>query len=267
MGLSGIDELIWPIVLAHRGASIDRPENTLPAFEAAIAAGADGVELDVRLTADGVAVVLHDVDVSVTTDGHGFVHELPFAQVRGLNAGREGEPRTGVPSLEDALRALSGRACLDVEIKNLAGEPDYEPTRERCADEVVRLLDELSFDGAVVVSSFNPAAIDRVRFVRPAMATGLLTIAAVDPRAALRHAVERGYRFVLPAAGALLDAGPGFVAECHGAGVRVGTWTVDDPATIARLFEWGVDAVVTNDPAPAATLRNAARERSDGPQP
>jgi len=266
MGLGGIDELIWPIVLAHRGASLVQPENTLPAFEAAIAAGADGVELDVRLTSDGVAVVLHDVDVSVTTDGHGLVNELPFAQVRALNVGREGEPPTAVPSLGETLRALSGRACLDVEIKNLPGEPDYEPTRERCADEVVRLLDELAFDGPVVVSSFNPSAIDRVRNLRPDLATGLLTIEPVDPRAALRPVLERGHRVVLPAVAALLDAGGGFVRESHDEGVRVGTWTVDDPQTIARLFEWGVDAVVTNDPGAATSLRDAARGRSGGLQ-
>src|SRR5438105_298377 len=76
MPLANLDRQMWPIVVAHRGASATFPENTLPSFEGAVEAGADVVELDVRMTADGVAVVMHDGDVATTTDGTGHVHEL-----------------------------------------------------------------------------------------------------------------------------------------------------------------------------------------------
>ena len=73
-------------MVAHRGASSTYPENTLEAFEGAIAAGADAVELDVRLTADGIPVVMHDLDVAATTDGHGFVHTMTLADLKRLDA-------------------------------------------------------------------------------------------------------------------------------------------------------------------------------------
>src|SRR5512134_600781 len=92
----------FPTIVAHRGASATHPENTLPAFEAAVALGAGVVELDARLTSDGVAVVLHDPDASRTTDGEGSVHEMTAEQVAELGAGTADVP-AGVPTLRDAL--------------------------------------------------------------------------------------------------------------------------------------------------------------------
>ena len=97
-----------PIVVAHRGASVEQPENTIEAFEAAIEAGADAVEFDVRLTADGVPVVMHDPDVSRTTGGAGLVSEITVAEIRKL----------GIPTLEEALACLAGRVAADIELKN-----------------------------------------------------------------------------------------------------------------------------------------------------
>jgi len=106
----------WPFsqetgsaVVAHRGDSAHLPENTIEAFEAAIAAGAEVVEFDVRLTGDGVAVVMHDADVARTTDGSGIVRSLTLADVRALRIALPGGGAAGVPTLEEALRALAGR--------------------------------------------------------------------------------------------------------------------------------------------------------------
>src|SRR5207245_9249018 len=88
-----------PLVVAHRGASVELPENTLPAFEGAILAGADVVETDVRLTADGVPIVLHDADVSRCTDGAGFVHELTLQEVKRLDASGGRGTRAEIPTL------------------------------------------------------------------------------------------------------------------------------------------------------------------------
>jgi glycerophosphoryl diester phosphodiesterase len=253
---------IWPIVVAHRGASAAAPENTLRAFDEAVAAGADVVELDVRMTIDGVAVVLHDLDVSTRTNGSGLVHQLTLAEVKRLDAsGGAGSPQE-VPTLEEALRRLSGRVGVDIEIKNLPSEPSFDSPREEAAAETVRLLEATVFRGPVLVSSFNWLTIERVRVLDPSVATGLICTSLLRPDEALAYAERAGHAFVLPPAASVSEAGRPFVERAHAAGVRVGTWTVDEPGETERLFEMGVDAVATNDPASAVPVRDRARERS-----
>lgn len=263
MGIPEFDRRIWPLVVAHRGSSAEHPENTLPAFEAAVREGADVVELDVRLTADGVPVVLHDLDVSVATDGQGLVHELTLAEVKRLDASKGQGPRVEVPTLREALELLSGRVAVDIEIKNLPGEPSFDSPREAAAARVVEALEDVGFRGPVVVTSFNHVTIRRIRQLAPHLPTGLLTVPVVDPRSALRLAVDGGHAFVLPEARAVLEAGEAFVREAHGQGVRVGTWTVDDPAVLERLFGMGVDAVATNRPSVAVAVRDRLRARRE----
>jgi glycerophosphoryl diester phosphodiesterase len=254
-----VDRQNWPVVVAHRGASVSHPENTLPAFEGAIAAGADIVELDVRLTADNVAVIMHDLDVSATTDGTGFVHQMTLEEIKRLDASRGPGPRVEVPTLREALQTLSGRIGLNVELKNLPGEPSFDSPREAAAEQVVELLGESAFDGPVLVSSFNWLSIERVRSLDPDVPTGFLTMAAIDPYAALVYARTNGHTYVLPQAPALFAAGEEFVQEAHLEGVLVGTWTVDDPDGLERLYAMGVDAVATNDPEMAVPIRDRYR--------
>lgn len=248
------NDRLFPVVVAHRGASSTHPENTLESFDAALHAGALVVELDVRLTIDGVPVVMHDPDVSRTTDGSGFVHELTFAQVKALDAAHGRGTRAAVPSLAEVLELVSSRGGVDLEIKNIPAEAGYDPAGERVVEATVRLLEETGFEGPVLVSSFNPSSVGRAHELTSQVATGLLTTDAVDARDALRFAAEAGHAFVLPKLNAVLAAGAGFASEAHGAGVRVGTWTVDDPDTVRVLLDRGVDAVATNDPAMAAAV-------------
>lgn len=250
------------MVVAHRGASSDHPENTLEAFEGAIRVGADVVELDVRMTADHVPVVLHDADVSATTDGSGFVHQLTLEQVKRLDASKGAGGPIRIPTLREALEGLSGRIGVDIEVKNIPGEASFDSPREEAAEAVVRMLAEVGFDGLVLVTSFNWLSIERVRDLDPAIATGFLTTAMIDPRAALLYARSTGHGFVLPQAPALFDAGASFVSEAHDFGVRVGTWTVDDEEAISALYSMGVDAIATNDPARGVAVRDEFRSRS-----
>ncbi len=243
-------------VVAHRGASADYPENTLESFEGAIGAGADLVELDVRLSADGIAVIMHDADVSVTTDGSGFVHQLSVAQLKRLDASHERGHRVEVPTFREALDTLRGRTGVNVEIKNMPGEPAFDSPREAVAEEVLRELDQCEFPGPVLVSSFNWLSIERVREARPDLPTGFLASAVIDPAAALAYVRSAGHTHVLPQALALLEAGSGFVEEAHHSGIGVGTWTVDDPADMERLFAMGVDALATNRPDLAVAVRS-----------
>jgi glycerophosphoryl diester phosphodiesterase len=245
-----------PLVVAHRGASVEQPENTIEAFEAAIDAGADAVEFDVRMTADGVAVVMHDPDVSRTTDGTGLVPELTLSDVRRLRIPHPDGGAAGVPTLQEALGCLAGRAAADIEIKNLSGEPGFTSDREQAVEATLEAFDEVAFPGRVIVSSFNPRSIARSRQLRPDVPTGLLTSFEVDAAEALTRAVREGHPWVLPFVAKVLEAGEGICAEARDAGALLGVWIADDPSMARTLFEWGVDAVATNDPRAIVAVRD-----------
>jgi glycerophosphoryl diester phosphodiesterase len=226
------------MVYAHRGASADAVENTLAAFELARVQGADGVELDVRRSADGDLVVHHDAAVP---DGR-VILETPTAELP-----------EHVPSLAEALDACAG-LVVNVEIKNSPFDPDHDPERT-VADDVVALLADRQGRDDVLVSSFDLATVDRVRALG-AVPTAFLTF--VDPvgEAAVALAAERGHRAIHPHEGTV-DAA--FVRLAHEAGLQVNVWTVDDPERLRALAAAGVDGIVTNVPAKAREALRAAR--------
>jgi glycerophosphoryl diester phosphodiesterase len=237
-----------PLVVAHRGASVEQPENTIEAFEAAIDAGADAVEFDVRVTSDGVPVVMHDPDVSRTTAGHGLVHELTLDEVRAL----------GVPTLEQALECLTGRAAADIELKNDRYEPGFEPTGTPALEATLDTLDRADFQMPVLVSSFDAETLRQSRKLRPDVPTGLLTSADTDAASALEAARNDEHPWVLPFVAQVLDAGASFVEQVHAAGLHVGIWIADDPDMARTLYAMGVDAVATNDPRAIVSVRDHA---------
>lgn len=259
---SGLTEAPWlrdiPVVVAHRGASATHPENTLAAFEEALRVGVAFVEFDVRLTRDGAAVVHHDPDVSRTTDGTGAICDLTAAEVARLDAGAPGAPQR-VPLLAEVLDLISGRAGVAVEIKNLPHEPGFTPDTEPIAEAVAHELRRTAFDGPVLVISFNPASIAAARALAPQVATGLLVPGRDDPTPAIALARTAGHDMILPGTWAFLPVGERFVSQAHGAGLRVGTWVVDDAPTVTRLVGWGLDAIASNDPAMAQAAVDAAR--------
>jgi glycerophosphoryl diester phosphodiesterase len=252
-----------PLIVAHRGDPTRHPENSLAGLRSAFDAGADAVEFDVRLTADGFPIVIHDADVGRTTEGSGAVHEMTLDELRRLRLRDATDER--LPTLREALEvAAERRGGVDVEIKNVPGDPAYEPDGERALEATLRELAREDV-GFVLISSFNPSTLRRSRQLAPDIPTGLLIVDAVDPRAALEAARIDGHTYLLPSVPALDAAGRGLVAEAHEARVRVGTWNADEPATVRRLLEWNVDAVATNDPWMAAATRDAwRRERRGG---
>ena len=235
------------LIIGHRGSAGTHPENTLGSFAAALDSGAEAVEADVRMTSDGVPVIIHDPQAG---EGSGLVHEMTLEQLRADKA--------EIPTLHDLLELVDlreGRVVL--EIKNLPGDPGYDPAHEGAVDALAEELAE--FPGMeVLVVSFNPRSIERCREKVKGAATGFLTTAAMDPRVALRYARDAGHEWVLPNVSAVLSAGEDLVSEIHDAGVCLGTWTVDDPAEVARLLAWGVDGLVTNLPADAVAIRNGS---------
>ncbi len=220
-----------PLIYAHRGASAEAPENTLEAFALAREQGADGVELDVRRTADGAMAVHHDAALA---DGR-LIAATPRADLP-----------PSVPTLAQALDECSG-LVVNIEIKNSPYDTDHDPER-RLADSVVALLEDRDGRDRVLVSSFDLRTIDRVRALDPALETGFLTFVAPDGAAGIDLAVERGHGAVHPHES---DVVATYVARAHAAGLVVNTWTVDDPGRLAGLAGLGVDGVVTNVPAVA----------------
>jgi glycerophosphoryl diester phosphodiesterase len=224
-------------VIGHRGAAALAPENTIASIEAAWEAGADGVEIDVRLSSDGALVLMHDVDVSRTTAGTGRVDALPVATLREL----------GVPTLEEVLERLPGDRSIVIEVKGHPWEAGHDPD-EPAARAVGALLAPRAHERRVVVSSFNPRALRAVREAAPTVRTAILTPAAIDLASNLAAAVDGGYdECHVPAS--ILDAA--FVLAAHDAGRRVVAWTVDDGERLTMFREWGVDGAICDDPAAA----------------
>jgi glycerophosphoryl diester phosphodiesterase len=245
-----------PVLVAHRGDPHRHPENSIAGFLSALGSGADGVEFDVRLTADDVPVVIHDATVDRTTDGSGLVGSMTLSAVRRLRL-RGGGPADAVPTLREALDAIAAvGGAVDIEVKNIPGEPDFDAGEERL---LFATLAEVTARAPadVLVTSFNPGTVRRCRQADASVATGLLTIDAVDPLDGLTAAVTEGHAFLLPSVRALSGREEAMAAAAHAAGVRIGAWTADDPATVSTLIKAGVDAIATNDP----TMAEATRRR------
>lgn len=230
-----------PVVIAHRGASASRPENTLPAFTAALAAGALWIETDVQPTADDVLVLLHDDDVDRTTDGTGPIRSLPWREVAALDAGSWFGPEftgTTVPLLAALLAHITGDRRLLLEIKG-----------DHTSGQLSLLLDVLDTSGAigrVLMQSFEVPVLERLRALRPEEPVGLLVEGIDDdPVARCRELGAVAYN---PDVAELLRR-PEAVAELHAAGVALMPWTVDEPADWLALTTLGVDGIITDLPA------------------
>lgn len=226
------------LVDAHRGASRTHPENTLAAFRAALDAGADSVELDLHLSADGTPVVIHDETVDRTTDGRGEVSALTLAELRALDAGRwKGARFAGerIPTLGDALAALHGAEVVNLELKSV------DP---RLVDRVARVIAAHRPTGRVMVSSFHLPLLVAMKGLLPEVAIHLF----LDRP--LPDGFFAGVGRVVDSLGThweLVD--PDLVEEAARHGRAVWAWTVDDPVRAVHLARVGVTAITTNDPA------------------
>ena len=222
-----------PLVFAHRGGSALAPENTMAAFANGLALGADGVELDVHLSSDGVPVVIHDATVDRTTTGRGTVAHLRAAELA----------RLGVPALDEVLRQFRDtRVIVELKVnhKSLA----------RAVVDVVRTADAVE---RVCLGSFGQKVLNAARGLLPALAT---SAAREEVRWALYQSWIRrapgnakyaGFQ-VPEMAGATRVVSPRFVELAHRAGLGVQVWTVDTEEDARRLIGWGVDALITDRP-------------------
>jgi glycerophosphoryl diester phosphodiesterase len=227
-----------PLLFAHRGAAAERAENTLPSFQRALELGADALETDAHLTADGHVVLSHDPDGRRRAGVAAEIRRSTLAEVEGWDVGDGAR----IPTLEAVLRAFP-EVPINVDLKQRV--PDM-------TGPAVALVRRLGATERVLLTSFSTRTVRRLRALGYQGPLGLsrgevLAILAL-PRWAGRRLVRPGDAAQLP----LSLARPRVVERCHALGLRVDYWTVNDAATARRLLALGADGVMTDDPAAVA---------------
>lgn len=236
-------ELPNPIIFAHRGASAHAPENTLAAFELAVRQGADAIELDAKLTADGQVVVIHDRTVDRTTEGTGKVARLPLAALRELDAGSHFDVafrRERIPTLAEVFEAVGRETYINIELTN------YAQLIDRLPEKAAGLVKRHGMGGRVLFSSFNPLALLKIGRLVPEAPLGLL---ALPGKAGALFRSQAGrlipHQALHPEKG---NVTPALVEWVHQSQRRVHVYTVNEPESMRRLISWKVDGIITDDP-------------------
>ena len=247
-----LESLSQPVIFAHRGASARAPENTLAAFELALEQGADAIELDTKLSADGQAVVIHDATVERTTGARGKVKDLSLAHLRSLDAGSFFEERfhgEKIPMLEEVFEAFGRRTLINVELTN------YNSPRDQLVETVCMLVKKFNLQNRVLFSSFFASNLANARRFLPEAPCGLLAMPG------LLGAWGRSFGFTFGSYQALhpylADTTHQQVQRAHRLKRRVHVWTVNAADDMRRLFNWGVDGIFTDDPRLAVEIRGS----------
>ena len=249
-----LESLPQPIIFAHRGASAHAPENTIAAFELALAQRADGIELDVKLTSDGQVIVHHDPTVNRTTNGQGRLKDMSLAELKKLDAGASfsnqfrGEK---IPSLDEVFEAVGRRTFINIELTN------YNTPGDELVETVCMLVKKHQLQKHVMFSSFFAGNLSKARSYLPDVPRGLLALTGI------LGAWARSFGFVFGKYQALhpylKDMTQQEVLRVHRLKRRVHVWTVNAEEDMRRLFGWGVDAIFTDDPQRAFKVRAESR--------
>jgi len=232
-----------PLLLGHRGAAGEAPENTWPAFEAARNAGMHGFEVDVLMTRDRQAVVVHDLTLKRIAGGRGAIQSMAWSDLSRLDVGSHFHPRFAgerIPLLADVLETYGQSMILDLEIKGL------NPLGEGLEEMVVQMVRERGLLNRVIVSSFNPIIIRRVRALQPDLRTGFNYIE--DGIANLRRVWFKPFLHPFSQHPQPRQVDEHYLQKQHKKGVWVIPWGVDDPAEIERLLALGVDGIISDYP-------------------
>ncbi len=261
-----------PLILGHRGASAVAPENTLAAFSRAILDGAEGIEFDVRLSRDGVPIVIHDASLRRTTLIDSLVCDLTSEQLQKIDvgswftrtsfAGRMPSPEPSysgerLPTLAQVLQLFSANGgWLYIEMKADANEG------AELAAAVVKHIHESDIANRVVVESFDLSAIAEIKRID----SGIRTAALFEPKLSRPISTIRRLKIVNLARSTGADeialhytlASAGVVEKAREYGLETVVWTVDDPQWIGRARSLGIKALISNDPAMMVQHRNAA---------
>jgi glycerophosphoryl diester phosphodiesterase len=257
----GFFEAKGPLVFAHRGGCALGPENTIAAFDRGLAAGADGLELDVHLSADGEVVVCHDAMLDRTTAASGPLAALTAAELARIDAGWRFVDDRGefpfrnqgisIPRLVEVLRRYRDtRIIVEMKVDSAA--------MGRAVAEVVRATDAVD---RVCAAGYGRRAMLAVRAALPELATSAyhrevrLAVYRSMAGVPVRRAPYGGYQ-VPERAGLVRVVSPRFIRHAHAANLHVQVWTVDDERDMLRLLEWGVDGLISNRPDLAVRVRD-----------
>lgn len=249
-----LDDFPRPFLLAHRGDNKYAPENTLPAFAQAIQKGADGVELDAKLTADGHVIVIHDGSVNRTTDGKGSVASFTLEAIRKLDAGSWFDPKfagTKIPLLEEVFETLGRQKLINIELTNYFAGPDA------LVEKVCELIQRHNNAGQILFSSFFMRNLKIAAQLMPAIPRGLLAQPGILGLWARSFGFMFGdYQALHPH---LSNVTREQIQRAHRVKRRIHAWTPNTPAEILKLKDWDVDGMISDDPAAAAQALGRAR--------
>ena len=251
-----------PLIIGHRGAKGLAPENTLPAFRAGIAAGADGVEFDVQRTVDGHLVVFHDDDLKRLAGVDGRIVKSTLAMLRELDVGRYAGPQYAgevIPTLDEVLDTLPDDCFLNIEAKRFRMRSDGLETG------LVEAIQRRNLFDRCLVSCFNPLILWRIGRRDRRIRLGLL----YDPDLPLMMGVGWPRRVMRvdalhPWAGQVTQK---LVDQAHREGRPVNTWTVNAPVEMQRVIDLGVDGIITDRPDVLAAMLRGEEVAGDVPPP
>ena len=239
IGISGIYNVQLfnkPVVAAHRGYSAEAPENTIPAFEAAIDHFSDYAELDVQETKDGEVIVMHDSNFKRVAGIDKNVWEVTYDEIQDYDVGKwysdefEG---TRIPTLKEVLEMSKDRLRLNIEIKLTGHEKNLE-------ESVVRMIEEYEMEEACVVTSFQSKALKNVKRYNENIKTGYILKVAYGDFSGLMYADALSVKYTFASAA--------FINSIHSSGKKVYVWTVNSSDLIYEMLKRGADMIITDDP-------------------
>lgn len=245
------------VIYAHRGSTLLAPENTCLAYELALQHGADVLEIDVRLSADGQAMVFHDETLDRTTDGHGRVRDMLAADIQQLNAGHRFVDVNG-KDWSDAGARIETLDALFTRFPNTAINIDIKDPIDKAADVVAACIKAAGRESDVNVGSFHAKTLERFRLQAPGVTTAatqeevarLYFLQWLNPLKGCFSAAPLAYQYLqIPTRWRGIPlATAGFIREAHEQAIKVVYWTVNDPDIMHRLWRLGADGIVTDRP-------------------
>lgn len=241
-----LEQFPTPVIFAHRGDLAHAPENTLPSFLQALQKGADGVELDAKLTADGHVIVIHDSTVDRTTNGKGRVASFTLDEIRKLDAGKWFDVKfsgTKIPLLEEVFELVEKDKLINIELTN------YSTPRDGLVNKVCDLIKRHNNQNQILFSSFFSSNLKIAAQKLPEIPRGLLAMPGLVGLWARSFGFMFGdYQALHPH---ISNASREQVQRAHRIKRRVHVWTANLPTEINQLKEWGVDGIFTDDPQTA----------------
>jgi glycerophosphoryl diester phosphodiesterase len=232
-----------PMIFGHRGASASAPENTLPSFELALSQGADAVELDVKLTADEQAVVIHDPTVDRTTDGTGRVNRLRLSEIKKLDAGKYFKPEfegVRIPTLDEVFESVGKRILINVELTN------YSSPGDNLIPIVAYIVQRHQLDKDVFFSSFSGGNLRHMKVLLPDTPVAILCQGGFPGFFARSSLLVKTSPINIHPN--LSDVNERLVKKEHDRNRRVHVWTVNKDTDILMLRDLDVDGLITDDP-------------------